>query len=381
MFMFFKKKKTIPSLVGDENQVYSYLKELYPEGDIRETAFVIEGFQIFVYADVLSCDDHASQVVFQIHQQDLEDPIIDPVYGIGNHRNESLQDACINFYHHDLSLLIQALKKEETIQLVARTQENHAFQCYASAITCHGKREGELPETFWDWIEEHVKKRLGNKRLYWIKLYCAKMDGKCEVDVRINDVKSIELGKLLESYVEGWDCLTGYHTEKQCFYFMQKDNTYVPSIFTREDIIEYTKKAIDLFENDKCNEDSRKLRVKLMKLCKDDSLGMELFGFLPEIYCKYTYSDIEYGEQLFLIQKGAPTIEMYQSQVRSFSYMDEVVRKHLLKDKVSTRTIQKVVRFSANYRAIQKALDEGKEAQELFTPGIGYFVREDYILR
>lgn len=379
--MFFKKKKEIPSLVGDENQLYQYLQELCEDGEIVHNAFLIQAFQLFVYADVLSCDGHSAQVVFQIHQQELEDPILDPVYGMGDSREACLKDACANFYQHDLSLMIQALQKKSDYQIIARTQENHAFDWYASDITCHGKREGELLESFWPQLEEEIKKRLGNKRLYWVKVYCAKMDHKSEVDVRINDVKSADMGKLLEKYVEQWDCLDGYHTEKQCFYLMQKDNTYIPSIFSKEDIINYTEKAINLFEECKHQDDARKLRVKLIKLCKDDSLGMELFGFLPEIYCKYAFSDIEYGEQLFLIQKGVPTVEMYQSQVRSFSYMDDVVRKHLRKDKVSQKTIEKVVQFSANYRAIQKALDEGKDLQDLYTPGIGYFVRADYILR
>ena len=367
--------------MNEEAYIYQCLQKLCPDGEMQQNAFVINDIQLFIYADIISCDEHAAQVVFQMHQKTLEDPVIDAVYGIGEGIEDCLMDACKNFHHHDISLLRKAFLNTGDLQVVARTQENHAFQCYASTITCHGKREGDLPSSFLDRLLDGIRLRLGNKRLYCVKVYCAKMDRKCEVEVRINDIKSPQLSALLHPYVEEWDCLGGYHSEKQCFYFMQKDDTYIPSIFTKEDIVGFSEKAIALFEDIKDDHDTKKLRMRLMKLCKDDSLGMELYGFIPEIYCKYTYRDIEYGEQLFLIRNDEPALELYQNQVRSFFYIDEVVRRHLIKDKIPTKTIQKVISFSANYRAIHKALDEGKELTQLYTPGIGYLVREDYILR
>ena len=50
-------------------------------------------------------------------------------------------------------------------------------------------------------------------------------------------------------------------------------------------------------------EEHRKLREQLIRLCKDDSLAYEIFSFVPEIYCKYAYPKVEYGARLFLIQK------------------------------------------------------------------------------
>ena len=163
--------------------------------------------------------------------------------------------------------------------------------------------------------------------------------------------------------------------------FYQKDDTYTPPVFTKEQIVTYTKKAIHMYEKCEDKEEYKKLRVQLIKLCKDESLGMELFGFIPELYCKHVFSDLECGEQLFLIRKGEPTVELYQSQVRSFSYIDETIRKYLKNEEPSQELIEQIAQFSANYRAIQKALDEGDDIKELYTPGIGYFVKENYILR
>lgn len=380
--MFFKKKKKeTSSIIEEESLVFQYLKEICGDGTIQNDVFVLSEYQIYVYADVLNVDDNMAQIVFQIHHDELEDPIIDPVCGLGDTEADCLKDACENFYRHDLHMLLRCLNQEQTTQIIGRTQENHAFDFYSSPITAHGKREGMLPDTFWDWLFEGVKKRLGNKRLYWVKVYCAKMGKKSDIEVRINDVLSKELSNLLTDYVNGWDCIDHFHTEKQCFFFYQKDTTYVAPVFSREETMSYAKKAIELFEKCKTKEDYKKLRVQLIKLCKDESLGMELFGFLPELYCKHVFSDLEYGEQLFLIQKGQPTVELYQSQVRSFSYVDETLRRHLKNEHISQKVIEQIAEFSANYRAVQKAIDEGNEVSELYTPGIGYFVKENYILR
>lgn len=382
MTVFFKKKKkeTI-SLVEEESQVYHYLKQFCEDGQIQGTAFVLPEYQLYIYADVLDSDDSMAQIVFQIHHDELEDAIVDPVCGLGLNEEECVMDACENFYQHDLKPLLSCLTREKTIQIIGRTQENHAFDFYHSELGSHGKREGELPETFWDWIGDGIQKRLGNKRLYWVKVYCAKMGRKNDIEVRINDVLSRELSKLLQDYVNGWDCLDSYHTEKQCFFFYQKDDTYVAPVFSKEETIELTKKAIVMFEKCKTTQDYKNLRVQLCKLCKDDSLGMELFGFIPELYCKHVFSDLEYGEQLFLIQKEKPTQDFYQTQIRSFSYIEETIRRHLKNDHVSQKNIEQIAQFSANYRAVQKAVDEGSEISELFTPGIGYIVKDDYILR
>lgn len=380
--VFFKKKKKEPErLVEETSLVYQYLLEVYEDGEIQNGAFVIPEYQVYIYADILGSDETMAQVVFQIHHETLEDPIIDPVCGLGMTYEECIQDACDNFNRHDLALFICALEKDKTQTIIIKTMENHAFDVYTSKISFHGKREGIMPESFWDMLGDQILKRLGNKRCYWIKIYCAKMGKKSDIEVRINDVLSKELSSQLKDYVKNWDCIDAYHTEKQSFIFYQKEDTYTPPVYAKEQIVEYTKKAIQMYEKCADKEDYKKLRVQLIKLCKDESLGMELFGFIPELYCKHVFSDLECGEQLFLIRKGEATVELYQSQVRSFSYIDETIRKYLKNEEPSQALIEQIAQFSANYRAIQKALDDGDDIKELYTPGIGYFVKENYILR
>lgn len=162
------------------------------------------------------------------------------------------------------------------------------------------------------------------------------------------------MSELLLPYAESWDCIGSYHTEKQNFLLIQEERSYEPSDFSREEICQYTKKAIKWYEKCDSKEDHRKLREQLIRLCKDDSLAYEIFSFVPEIYCKYAYPKVEYGTRLFLIQKDQKTRELYQSQLQSFSYIEETVMNHLKKDNVNRSILERVISFSANARAIQK---------------------------
>ena len=110
-------------------------------------------------------------------------------------------------------------------------------------------------------------------------------------------------------------------------------------------------------------------------------MAYEIFSFVPEIYCKYAYPKVEYGARLFLIQKDQKTRELYQSQLQSFSYIEETVMEHLKRDHVNRSIVENVISFSANARAIQKAMDNGDALDELMIPGIGYYARNDYIMR
>ena len=55
--------------------------------------------------------------------------------------------------------------------------------------------------------------------------------------------------------------------------------------------------------------------------------------------------------------------------------------EHLKRDHVNRSIVENVISFSANARAIQKAMDNGDALDEFMIPGIGYYARNDYIMR
>lgn len=382
--MVFRRKKhknTAEESIDFHALVLEQLEHMCEEGQILDDAFVLEAQDIYIYADVISVEHNVAQIVFQLHHEWLDDAILESVAASGSNAQEAVTLACEDFYRHTLQLYLRALqgKAEETV--FGFTQLRHYFQVYRNEIHGIGKREGLIEQDFWEMLKQKLQLRLGNKKAYWIKVFASKTRSKVLCEVRINGREDSELSELLLPYAQNWDCIGSYHTEKQNFLLIQEERSYEPSDFTGDNIRQYTRKAIKWYEKCGSKEEHRKLREQLIRLCKDDSLAYEIFSFVPEIYCKYAYPKVEYGSRLFLIQKDQKTRELYQSQLQSFSYIEETVMEHLKKDHVNRSIVENVISFSANARAIQKAMDNGDALDELMIPGIGYYARNDYIMR
>lgn len=384
MEMLFRKKEK--EVVG-RHMNYNFLTleiltRLCPDGVVIDDAFVIEEKDIYVYLDVVSLEHNVAQVIFQLHHAWLEYPIVESIAASSESEEEALGLACENFYDNIVAVFAMAVNHTTSSEVAEGfTQERHYFHVYRSKVNGLGKREGIMEGDFWDLLKDEIVKRLGNKKAYWVKVFTSKNKNRVLCEVRINGEEAVDLSECLLSYAQSWDCLGTYHTEKQCILLVQDDTSYEESEFTKEEIKEYTYKAIKLFEKCKDHESYKKIRSQLIKICKDDSLAYEIFSFVPEIYCKHAYKSVEFGDKLFMVQKEKGTRELYKSQLQSFQYIEEAVNKHLHENEVNRLVIEQVLHYSANARAISKAVSEGDALDELCIQGIGYYVKNDYILR
>lgn len=377
-----KEKNNVEKNMNYNFLTLEILTRLCPEGVVIDEAFVIEEKDIYIYLDVVLFEQNVAQVIFQLHHAWLDYPIIESIAACGESEEEALGLACENFYHNILTIFIMAVNQTSSSEMVEGfTQERHYFHVYRSKVNGLGKREGIMEGDFWDLLKDEIVKRLGNKKAYWVKVFTSKNKNRVLCEVRINGEEAADLSECLLSYAQNWDCLGTYHTEKQGILLIQDEDSYEESEFTKEDIKEYTYKAIKLFEKCKDHESYKKIRSQLIKICKDDSLAYEIFSFVPEIYCKHAYKSVEFGDKLFMVQKDKGTRELYQSQVQSFRYIEEAVNEHIEESEINRLIIEQVIHYSANARAIEKAVDGGDVLDELCIQGIGYYVKNDYILR
>lgn len=386
MIMLFKKKneevETYETNDDKHTAVLEALVSICEDGVIYEDAFILEDEGIYVYADILSLKNNVAQIMFQIHHDDLEEPIMEAIAMAGETSEEAIVLTCTQFYKQVLSIYVQAIHEPFNSDVVEGfTQERHYFHVYRSSITGIGKREGTQTTDFWDMLKEDIAKRLGNKRVYWVKIFASKKKEEVHCEVRINGREAIEISKKLCNYALKWDCTNDIHTEKQGVLLVQDKKSYEQSDFRKEEIMKYTEKAIPLYEKCKDREAYKKIKEQLSKWCKDDSLACEIFAFIPELYCQLAHPDIEYGEKLFLIQKGKETRELYQGQLQSFAYVEEVVQKHFETKHPDKETLQQVLKFSINHTAIQKSIEQGDSLENLYVSGIGYLGCQNYQLR
>ncbi len=349
--------------------------------EIIEDAFVLKNDDIYIFTDVLSIHEDVVQILFQIHHELLDDPIVETTVAAGSTLEEAIYCACQKFNDNVLSLYTNAIHQNNGIGYIeGYTQERHLFDVYPSKVSGIGKKEG-IDQGFWQDIKEEVRLRLGNKKIYWVKVFASRDNDKAEAEVWINGFEATEISEKILSLAMDWEIIGSMHTEKQYFTFVQREETYEKSCFTKEQIQTFAKKAMQEYEVCKDKQEHIKILNQLIKVCGDDSLAYEIFGFIPEIYCKYAYPNIEFGEKLLVVQKEEKTIEIYQSQVQSFLYIDEIIKKHFENDSITEEALKNVLSFSANAKAIYKTQQQGCCIDHLFVPAMGYFVNEYYQIR
>ncbi len=386
--MFFwknKNKKTDMQLFNEKSALKEALLDnlasLCEDGVIYEDAFVLEDEEVYVYADILALNNHVVQVVFQLHHEWMQEAFMEVIVAAGDSDEDAIFHACEQFYEQILSMYLKILKEPNSLDKVEGfTQQSHNFYVCKSDVRGIGKREGVVDD-FWEMLKFDLIQRLGNQRVYWVKCFASKQNNKVECEVHINSREAKNLSKKLISYASNWDCLSSFHTEKQWILFVQEEECYEKSIFEKKDIISFTKEAIRIFEESDEAVSLKQIRQSILDVCKDQSLTYELLSFIPELYCEYAYPQVEFGEKLFLVQKNRKTKELYQSQLQSFGFIADTVRKHLELDEVDDHIVQTVVSRSMNAKAIQNSVKEGIDLKELVVSGIGYLGGSDYILR
>lgn len=385
--MFWKKKRSNDMELYDERNglkdaLLENLVSLCEDGVVYEDAFVLEDDEVYVYADIIAVQNHVVQVVFQLHHEWMQEPYMEVIAAAGDSDLDAVYHVCNQFYQQILSIYIKALQDQEDLEMVEGiTQTSHYFYVCTSEITCIGKREGFVDEDFWKMLKFDVIQRLGNQKVYWMKCFASKQGNKVECEVHMNGREAKSLSNKLKAYASNWDCLDSFYSEKQWILFIQDDRSYEQSMFHKEDIVKCTKEAIRIFEESKPGVSLKEIRQEIFELCEDESLTYELLSFVPELYCEYVYPQVEFGEKLFLVQKNRKTKELYQSQLQSFGYIADTVRKHLASDDVEDDVIQQVISYSMNAKAIERAIEENTSLDEITVSGIGYLGSENYVLR
>lgn len=385
--MFFKKKRIMEEIALSESDIHNeglleHLISLCGDGVVYQNAFILEDEDIYVYADVLSFQDGVAQIVFQLHHEWLDEPINEVIAALGDNEDEAYFSACKQFYEQVLSVYLEACCKKSHIDTVeVFTQEIHRFHVWKSSLGGIGKKEGIEESDYWKLLKDDLSLRLGNRKVYAVKVFASKQKREVECEVMLNGKESREMSRKLLSFTGTWDCIGDFCSERQWIFLVQDEDTYIQSDIETQTIYKLTNEAIGLLENCNNKEEYQKIRHKLLKRYKDPSLVYEVLYFIPELYTKAFYIGVEFGEKLFLIQKDHKTRELYQSQLQSFPIVERCVDRHLQNKTVDNKKIEKVMEFSVNAKAIEKALKEGEVQQGLQVSGIGYVGKSDYILR
>lgn len=320
-------------------------------------------------------DVHLVQVIYIIKNDELDEPMIDPVDSQGKTEDDAVKMSVEVFFGglwHPLNQSIQ--KKNPTHISVNYLMQHYDFDMYAQSVVRIGGKE-KNPTMLLNYIKAELPKYVGSKKYYWVRIYLAKFKEKKIIEIRINGTVCPGLSKFFKSYIDSWEETEGFVCEKQYAIFVQREDDKCP--FTKQLVVDTAKKTIPLMENCNSPEDYQKMIKEIEDMTGGNkALAAEIRIFIPEILARLTMGYQE-GDSLFLMEDGS-NIEFRKTQLRSYFYIQQVLLEYLSK-KPEQERVMRIVSNSAAFRELKKAHEAGHEPKELYVPGTSYKIGiEDY---
>lgn len=310
-------------------------------------------------------------ILFLFSHPDLFEPIMDVFNGYGNTFQEQLESIACHALHFIIPTVLDSLSfvGKKTLSAFVLQQE-HIFEIHCGNLYLNGNiKNSKLPD-LWKRYQDDITKRLGTKNIYWVRFY-AEGDS---YQVSINGQELLELTEDLEIYLSSPE-FQQIDSLKQIIMLIQIPETRISYPFTRWDIQKYTLEAIHLFET----EDYDSVYDKLFSLVQDESLTLELFYLIPELYCGIIFSDIPSTEEFYLYDSDMKLV--YPSQLRSYQHIKWAIYEYIEEENPSQEQIMSVIGVSSRSHAMDAALESGSNLEDITMASFAIPISEGYVVR
>lgn len=316
---------------------------------------------------------------FLVSHPFFDEPIVENVVGIGHTPDEALATGASSFVDGTLEAIFRSLECKGENGTTIETKlmgKRHVFRKPATHQSQYAGCENTNMQDLWKLIYDIVPMYLGTKKAYWIKLFTACSNNTPTCEITINGIEYRQLTQRLFKYVKTWSDRINFHSEKQFFLLIQDDETYTECDITKERVVDLTLKSIALLKQIE-DDDTRTKAVNTIKmLAKDNNLALEMCTFLPEIYTQKVL-DIDESDALMAV-KGEEKIPLMKSQLRTYGYIEDTVKKYLFFEKPSNEDNLKIMCLSTKMQAVHKAVSDGLKLEDIVLPPTCFFVNEDY---
>lgn len=327
-------------------------------------------------------NEEMANATFVISHPESDDDMVESVAAVGKDTAQALERVAESFYITVLKPLLKALNnsKKETLE-TKLTGKTHLFHKCESEVLYVGYRKVENGyQNLYDLLKDDIANYLGTKKLYLIKIYAAFSVGEYICEVRVNGIIIPALTEKIIEYAKTWEEQGNYYTEKQCIIFLQDDTTFEVCPFSKNEVIDYTKNIIKLFE--KVEDDDMYYGVydEALKMTGDKNLAADLFYLIPEIYCRVAFNNLKFKEDIILMRKNGTNEKLCCYQMRNYNYIEEGIYNYLEDETPDNEKLYSVITLSASYNSLAKAVDSGSKFEDVILSMVGIPVEDDYIL-
>ncbi|WP_315076718.1 DUF6348 family protein [uncultured Clostridium sp.] len=362
----------------NDQKVIRVLNNVIKDSEIKNENLYIKGIDLTIEAHVSQINKGFIQVIFVLKHKIFDEDLLECVAGVGSNINAAIKHAVSSFSLSSLCGITNALKNEDGHELNIKYYDKiNEFTLYKSCLTAQGTRVDRKEIDYWELLGEEIKKRLGNKRVYYIKIYASKTGNSTNCECRINGIVNSSISEIINEHIRVWKIQESLYSEKQIFILIQEENTYVPYNFSKIHVSHIITRALDLYKECDSVEKYNNLYTQIFNFCADNSLTTELFCFIPEIFCEFIFPEVKYSDQIILL-KGDEKINLFKEQIMSYNLIYDIVEKTIKSGCYENSEIMNIVFKSSLFNAINKALNNGSKMESLCMTSLAFNVRTDY---
>lgn len=381
----FHRKKTALEPLNTMQELLNCLHNGLEHSEIKGDCVVLPAEQLTIRPGVNDIKDGFAALHFEVSHPTFEEPFFDMSAGVGTTTADAIHKAVASFLFSGFCGVCHCANKQYDRELISTFcgTERH-WDVSESCIAHLGNTNAHellAPTCYWDLIAEKLPSHLGNRKYYWVKIYASKQqDGEVICECRINNVVSAELTEAITVLVETWESVDTFVSDKQLFILTQRGDTITPYPYTREQIFDYTDKAIALFSAADTEEKYEHLTEAFTDMTGDSSLAAELYRFLPEICAQNAFHEATYGEQI-VFYCGEQKYEMYIDQLASYRWIQERTINGFSGGRYDNESYKKLIYSSATCNVLSKALNNGSKLEDMSLTSLAFMMPDDYEIR
>lgn len=381
MFLFSKKRS-----VTNEEKVLAYLKRAISSSRILDNVVYVYKYKLTIEPQIVKIDDKGLAKIidlsFSIKHELFNEPFVETTTGIGETVEEAFQQSINNFLMGPLYSITNCIndKYDESFETNFFGKKKN-WKLFKNSIQGIQEKEEKQNIHIWSVIKEKIKERLGNKRIYWVKVYIARFSNdEINSECHINGMYNSEISEYISECAEILEINEGICMLKQYFVIKQDIETYNKYEFSEEAVKGFTKKVIKALGN--CNSKGKyeKAAGDIYKITKNKNLAYEIRKFVPEILCELVFSNINYVDKVTIVKENeTESIKCYKNQFTNYYWIYNEVARDYYNHKIAEEEIKTILLLSSSYEIINKTLDDGIKIQDLKNVGIILHTAKEYV--
>ena len=358
--------------------------------EIRDKCVFIPEWSMTVRPVIEQLDDRVAVVNFYLSCPEWSEPLFECCAACAKDSDTAIGMAVGSFlfcFMQGITAMMQDDAPESLESSFAGT--SHRWKLYKSNNVGMGESIGETQ--FWDMLKEHIVKRLGNQRLCYVKVFASKAIGKSDVqvtgEVRINDIPSPELGKMVERAVAEWN-VEQFSSQKQFFFLKQEPETTLPCRYSdteeRVGFADKVRDALELFKRCETEDQHNAMYGILAQKFNDVTLAEELLSFLPEIAAENAFSQMEFSEQIKISVGGTEPVELYKSQLADYYPIHKTLFSLFSSGVFGDQTdniYRKLISVSSIYNCVRQLEEKGSRLEDCKLTSLLFNTSKDFEIR